>query len=182
MLFSGTKYVTANLFFPKVCEVKLKLNTWGHDENELIRKMSVAMIAKFDKYWSDIHGLMVVAVIIDPHLKMTMLHVYYIDLFGEVLAEQHVSDAYELLTELMKHYQVKEPEFVSSSSSGSSLLVLLSYCQYSNLLVQIRRLPPLLEVKMSWIDIWKKKLFLIMRMTTLTSLTGGGWRGLGILI
>jgi hypothetical protein len=113
---------------------------------------------------------------------MTMLHVYYIALFGEVLAEQHVSDAYELLTELMKHYQVKEPEFVSSSSSGSSLLVLLSYSQYSNLLVQIRRLPPLLEVKMSWIDIWKKKLFLIMRMTTLTSLTGGGWRRLGILI
>jgi 5-methylcytosine-specific restriction endonuclease McrA len=26
MLFSGTKYVTVNLFFPKVCEVKLKMN------------------------------------------------------------------------------------------------------------------------------------------------------------
>jgi hypothetical protein len=120
MLFSGTKYVTDNLFFPKVCEVKLKLNTWGHDENELIRKMSVAVIAKFDKYWFDIHELMDVAVILDPRLKMTMLHACYIALFGEVLAEQHVSDAYELLTELMKHYQVKELEFVSSSSSGSS--------------------------------------------------------------
>ena len=50
MLFSGTKYVTANLFFPKVCEVKLKMNSWGHDENEIIRKMSAAMITKFDKY------------------------------------------------------------------------------------------------------------------------------------
>jgi hypothetical protein len=62
---------------------------------------------------------MVVAVIRDPRLKMTMLHACYIALFGEVLAEQHVSDAYELLNEFMKHYQVKEPEFVTSSSSGS---------------------------------------------------------------
>jgi hypothetical protein len=50
MLFSGTKYVTTNLFCPKVWEIKFKLNTWGHEENELIRKMSATMIAKFDKY------------------------------------------------------------------------------------------------------------------------------------
>jgi hypothetical protein len=62
---------------------------------------------------------MAVAVILDPHLKMTMLHACYIALFGEEVAEQHISNAHELLTELMKHYQVKEPEFVTSSSSGS---------------------------------------------------------------
>jgi hypothetical protein len=49
-----------------------------------------------------------------------LVHACYIALFGEEVAEQHVSDAHELLTELMKHYQVKEPEFVTSSSSGSS--------------------------------------------------------------
>jgi hypothetical protein len=81
--------------------------------------MSAAMIAKFDKYWTDIHGLMAVAVILDPRLKMTMLHACYIALFGEEVAEQHILNAHELLTELMKHYQVKEPEFVTSSSSGS---------------------------------------------------------------
>ena len=26
-LFYGTKYVTANIFFPKVCEIKLKINS-----------------------------------------------------------------------------------------------------------------------------------------------------------
>jgi hypothetical protein len=39
------------------------------------------------------------------------------------LVEQYVSDANELLTELMGHYQVKEPEFVSASSSGDSSTV-----------------------------------------------------------
>jgi hypothetical protein len=65
---------------------------------------------------------MAVAMILDPCLKMTMLHACYIALFGEV-AEQHVTDAHELLTELMKHYQVKEPDFVTSSSSGGSTTV-----------------------------------------------------------
>ena len=54
-LFSGTKYVTANIF-PKVCEIKLKINSWKEDENEIIRKMSIAMIQNYDKHWSDIQG------------------------------------------------------------------------------------------------------------------------------
>jgi hypothetical protein len=118
-LFSGTKYVTANLFFPKVCEIKLKMNSWGHDGDETIRKMSAAMIEKYDKYWIDIHGLMAIAVILDPRLKMTMLHACYIAIFGEEAAENYVSEAHELLTSLMKHYEVKEQDFVSTSSSGA---------------------------------------------------------------
>jgi hypothetical protein len=119
-LFSGTKYVTANLFFPKVYEIKLKIKSWEHDEYETIRKMSTAMIEKYDKYWTDIHGLMAVAVILDPHLKMIMLHACYIALFGEEHAEIYVTEAHELLSDLMKQYHVKEQDFVSTSSSGAS--------------------------------------------------------------
>jgi hypothetical protein len=123
---------------------------------------------------------MVVVVILDPCLKMTMLYACYIALFGEELAEQHVSDTYGLLTELMKHYQVKEPNSVSSSSSGSSTVSATVVLSIFKSLAANKKTTTFLEVKMSWIDIWKKKLFLIMRMTTLTSLAGGGWRGLGI--
>jgi hypothetical protein len=31
-LFSETKYVITNLFLPKVCEIKLKIKSWEHDE------------------------------------------------------------------------------------------------------------------------------------------------------
>jgi hypothetical protein len=48
-LFSGIKYVSANIFFPKVCEIKLKMKEWREDENVTIREMSKAMIAKYDK-------------------------------------------------------------------------------------------------------------------------------------
>ena len=78
------------------------------------------MIEKYDKYWTDIHGLMAVAVILDPRLKMTMLHACYIALFGEENAEIYVEEAHELLSDLMKHYQVKEHDYVGTSSSGAS--------------------------------------------------------------
>jgi hypothetical protein len=42
--------VTANLFFPKVCEIKLKIKFWEHDEYETIRKISATMIEMYDKY------------------------------------------------------------------------------------------------------------------------------------
>jgi hypothetical protein len=119
-LFSGTKFVTANLFFPKVCEIKLKLNSWGHDENETIRNMVATMIEKYDKYWADIHGLMVVAIILDPRLKMTMLHACYIALFGEDAAGTYVTEAHELLTALMKHYNVNQDSMATSSGGAPS--------------------------------------------------------------
>lgn len=31
-LFSGTKYPTTNLFFPKICEIKLALRKWEHSK------------------------------------------------------------------------------------------------------------------------------------------------------
>ncbi|XBH79377.1 hypothetical protein VPH35_105372 [Triticum aestivum] len=64
--FSGTKYVTTNLFFPKVVTIRLAIRKWGKSENELIQKMSEEMKDKFEKYWKDIHGLMAVATVLDP--------------------------------------------------------------------------------------------------------------------
>ena len=120
-LFYGIEYVTANIFFPKVCEIKLKINSWKEDENEIIRKMSIAMIEKYDKYWSDIQGLMALAVILDPCLKMIMLEACYIALLGEDEADKYVKKSYELLTELMHEYHVQtDQEGVGTSSFGAA--------------------------------------------------------------
>ena len=120
-LFSGTKYVTANIFFPKVCEIKLKINSWKEDENEIIRNMSTAMIEKYDKYWYDIQGLMAVAVILDPRLKMIMLQASYMALLGQEETDRYCQKSYELLTQLMDEYQVQiDQEVVGTSSYGAS--------------------------------------------------------------
>lgn len=126
-LFSGTKYVSANIFFPKVCEIKLKMKEWREDENVTIREMSKAMIAKYDKYWTDVQGLMAIAVILDPRLKMTMLHACYIALLGEEEAEIYVSKSYEVLTNLINQYLLQsDQECVGTSSSGASFTTTIS--------------------------------------------------------
>ena len=45
-MFSGTKYPTANLFFPLICKMKMSINGWRTSNNLAIRIMA----DKFEKY------------------------------------------------------------------------------------------------------------------------------------
>jgi hypothetical protein len=47
-LFSGTQYVTANIYFMKICEIRVKIRQWSTYGNPLLEAMSANMIAKFD--------------------------------------------------------------------------------------------------------------------------------------
>lgn len=49
-LFSGTGYPTSNLFFGKICEIKLSMNVWFQSPIEGIKNIATKMIAKYDKY------------------------------------------------------------------------------------------------------------------------------------
>lgn len=49
------------------------MNSWGHDEDGTIKKMFVALIEKYGKYWTDVHCLMAIAAILDPRTKMKLL-------------------------------------------------------------------------------------------------------------
>ncbi|WOL13352.1 zinc finger BED domain-containing protein RICESLEEPER 2-like [Canna indica] len=50
-LFSSTLYPTSNVYFSKICEVRIALRGWRNDPNIIIQQMATTMIAKFDKYW-----------------------------------------------------------------------------------------------------------------------------------
>ncbi|CAN0830004.1 Zinc finger BED domain-containing protein DAYSLEEPER, partial [Linum grandiflorum] len=65
-LFSGSNYPTSNLFFAKICDVKVSLKTWAADSHPFVSQMAVKMIEKFDKYWSVIHNVLSVAAVLDP--------------------------------------------------------------------------------------------------------------------
>ena len=49
-LFLGTQYPTSNVYFPKVCEIRLALNEWIFSSNSTIQGMADSMIPKFEKY------------------------------------------------------------------------------------------------------------------------------------
>jgi hypothetical protein len=81
-LFSGTDYVTANVFFPKICEIKMRIRQWATSTDLCIQEMSNNMIDKFDKYWTDIQGLMGIATLLDPRYKKHMLVACFAMLHG----------------------------------------------------------------------------------------------------
>lgn len=111
-MFSGTQYVTANIMFPKVCEIKMNMRQWSSCGNEIIEEMSVKMHEKFDKYWFDVQGLMGIATLLDPRFKTEMLLVCFEMLMGISgdECEDHVREVTKLLCELMNEYQLQDDE------------------------------------------------------------------------
>ncbi|CAN1835893.1 Putative AC transposase [Linum perenne] len=71
-MFSGTNYPTANIFFLKVCDIRMALMEWLYDPNPLIRDMANKMSLKFTKYWDDIHLVLVVSVVLDPRYNRVL--------------------------------------------------------------------------------------------------------------
>lgn len=72
-LFFGNKYGTANMYFSKVCEIKIALIKWSESPTNAISLMAIRMMKKFDDYWSFIHTLMGVDAVLDPRGKMALL-------------------------------------------------------------------------------------------------------------
>ncbi|CAL8086874.1 unnamed protein product [Prunus armeniaca] len=61
VLFSGTKYPTANLYFKNICAIRLAMYDWLSSEQEEVQAMALHMQTKFEKYWDTMLGLMGVA-------------------------------------------------------------------------------------------------------------------------
>ncbi|KAJ7954601.1 Zinc finger BED domain-containing protein RICESLEEPER [Quillaja saponaria] len=99
---SDRKYPTINLFFPSICNVRLALGQWFSSSNSQIKLMASSMIAKFDKYWDVISGVVGVATVLDPRYKMKLIEFYfpkiYVDRFA-VESERILQLVYDLVFE-----------------------------------------------------------------------------------
>ncbi|KAG2688933.1 hypothetical protein I3760_09G116200 [Carya illinoinensis] len=80
--FSGTKYPTANLYFPAVFMIYLTLKKHSESEDDYMRNMACQMLAKFEKYWSEFNVLLAIAVILDPRYKLHFVDFSYTKLYG----------------------------------------------------------------------------------------------------
>jgi hypothetical protein len=111
-IFSGTGYVTANVYFAKICEIRMKIRQWSTCGNAMIEAMSVNMVAKFDKYWSDIQGLIGIATVLDPQFKNLMLLMSFEWLLGTSgkVCDDKVADVKDFLNQLMLEYHLEDVE------------------------------------------------------------------------
>ena len=70
LVFSSTKYPTANLYFPQVFIVYFTLKKETDSEDEYMRKMANQMLVKFEKYWIEFSVVLVIAVVLDPRYEL----------------------------------------------------------------------------------------------------------------
>ena len=116
-MFSGTKYPTANLFFPLICKLKLSINRWRTADNLAIRIMADKMADKFDKYWNEIHPMLVVAVVLDPRYKMMLIHFYFPKIYGDT-ADELIECAHKLCYDSVKEYKSKAAHVSGGQNVG----------------------------------------------------------------
>ncbi|CAN0857888.1 Zinc finger BED domain-containing protein RICESLEEPER 2 [Linum grandiflorum] len=120
-LFSGNKYPTANLFFPRICELKLKLIEWKLHSDEIIVAMAERMSAKFNKFWTDIHLLLIVAVVLDPAYKLELIDYYWVK-FGCSDSSLEPDNVKVAVYNMVREYQLKKQihDQISLDIAGSS--------------------------------------------------------------
>ncbi|WOK97786.1 zinc finger BED domain-containing protein RICESLEEPER 2-like [Canna indica] len=114
-LFSGTLYPTLNVYFPKICEVRIALREWRSDPNVIIQQMATTMIAKFDKYWGVINGVMIVKTILDPRYKMLLLKYFFAQIYGDD-AEYEIEKVKNMCQDLVNEYENQSKERGAGSS------------------------------------------------------------------
>lgn len=120
-MFSGTQYLTTNIFFSLVCEIKLSLKKWETCSIEAIRNMYSKMIGKFNKYWLVIHGIMGIAVVLDPRYKMKLLEYFFPLLYGSTSSTE-INNIKQLYFSLFEEYQVKINMMVETSTEKSNYI------------------------------------------------------------
>ena len=118
--FSRTNYPIANNYLPILCEIRCVISQWGTSTIEEIRLMALAMANKFDSYWSEFHGLMVVGTILDPRFKMKIIECYFPIIYAD-RASGEIKKVQDILLRIFKEYEGKL-KASSSSSSGDSTL------------------------------------------------------------
>ncbi|XP_071920704.1 zinc finger BED domain-containing protein RICESLEEPER 2-like [Coffea arabica] len=70
LLFSGSKYPTANLYFPNVSKIQCLLNKEANSPDFLNSEMASNVKTKFQKYWDCYTVILSFAIILDPHYKL----------------------------------------------------------------------------------------------------------------
>ncbi|XP_071917103.1 zinc finger BED domain-containing protein DAYSLEEPER-like [Coffea arabica] len=70
ILFSGSKYPIANLYFPNVWKIQCLLNKEANSPDFLISEIASNMKTKFQKYWDCYSVILSFAIILDPRYKL----------------------------------------------------------------------------------------------------------------
>ncbi|KAH6783751.1 hypothetical protein C2S52_008710 [Perilla frutescens var. hirtella] len=118
-MFSATSCPTANKIFIYICEIRLKIDGWLVSEYVAVQLMANTMIAKFKKYWEDIHTIFSNALILDPRFKFKTIDCYFDQIYREE-AQNEKEKVRTIMYEIEKEYKASCPKPTVGSKSSSS--------------------------------------------------------------
>uniref|UniRef100_M1BWR2 Ac transposase n=1 Tax=Solanum tuberosum TaxID=4113 RepID=M1BWR2_SOLTU len=82
-VFAGSKYPTANTYFPDICDIHLQLIEWCQNSDDFVNSLALKLKSRFDEYWKKCSLALAIAAILDPRFKMQLVKYYYPQIYGD---------------------------------------------------------------------------------------------------
>ncbi|KAK4275533.1 hypothetical protein QN277_018598 [Acacia crassicarpa] len=107
-VFTRSKYPTANIYFPELCDIKLQLIEWCKNSDEFISSIASRMRSKFDEYWGKCSLGLAVAAMLDPRFKMKLVEYYYPQIYGST-SPGRIDEVFEGVKALYNEHSICSP-------------------------------------------------------------------------
>ncbi|KAK9194343.1 hypothetical protein WN944_005048 [Citrus x changshan-huyou] len=80
---SESKCKTANAYFPKVCDIYMKLLQWERSEDDHVGEIALETREIFvNRYWMKYELILVIAAVLDPRFKMDIVQLWYKEIYA----------------------------------------------------------------------------------------------------
>ncbi|TXG53272.1 hypothetical protein EZV62_022441 [Acer yangbiense] len=80
----------------------------GHKKSYIEKSsMTSNMIAKFDQYWNDVHGVLAIASLLDPRFRLKLPQYFFPLIYGQDKAEDEVKKVRKLCEDIFLEYQAR---------------------------------------------------------------------------
>lgn len=119
VMFSGSEYPTANLYFENVFSIEYNLKE-AH-KNPILAFMAEEMLVKFEEYWDEYSLILSVAVVLDPRYKLQRVRKAFDRLYVESASEEKTKKVKDALYDIYKHYHSQWSVSSFSSRNGATL-------------------------------------------------------------
>jgi hypothetical protein len=100
----------------------LAIEKWSSSKDPGVEDMSIKMKTKFKKYWTDVHGFIELATVLDPRYKQKFMKAFYSTMYGEESAviETEVARVRSLLYDLVLEYQGSMESIATTDGVGAA--------------------------------------------------------------
>lgn len=124
--FSGSSYVTSNLFFHEFFNVRSSIIKYSYSDDLILIDMAERMKLKFDKYWENIEKpenlnmLLFTAIVLDPRYKMRYVNFILSKSYGPLLGKLKSDKVRGVLDRLYNHYNDSLAETSTGNVGGDA--------------------------------------------------------------